>query len=113
MANKLKPETLDSRDAKVIVWPKVLYSHGAWYAYIRIKRHRKYWLVLQQQFAGIGTAEALMSFLEQFHFNAYKLFHLFIVDRKNPMLQTGRNQKHPAYYLDINQQEECDLLSKT
>ncbi len=102
---------LDSWDKKVNVWPSVLYNHGAWYAYIRIKRHDKYWLVLQQQFA-IGNADALISALEQFHMNAYKLFHCFIVDWRNPFLKTGDNQPHPAFYLDINQESEVNILTK-
>lgn len=106
-----KYATLDSRLTQVNVWPEVLYSHGAWFAYIRIKRHNKYWLVLQQQFI-IGDSQVIAAFLQQFHHSAYKLFHCFKVDLDNPFLMTAEQQDHPAYYLDINQEDEVKMLTK-
>lgn len=103
--------TLDSRLPQVNVWPEVLYSHGAWFAYIRVKRHGKYWLVLQQAFI-IGGINDMTSFFAKFHHDAYKLFHCINIDRENPFLLGRNTDNHPNYYLDINQKDEVEMLTK-
>ena len=101
-------ETGDSNDYKNPIWPYYHLLHGNYFSYVRVLRHKKYFLICIRVMLDEGGNGQQMLTFDKFNQIAYRTLIAYKIDPNGPRRTSGG---HPiAELLDVNQESEYDRV---
>ncbi len=100
---------LDSKLKEVKVWPEYIIMDGQYHCYVRIFRHKLYWLLPVRVGAAENNGDMAFNF-DQFNKQCYMVLINWIVDL-NMHIKDGKRGRPIQTFLDINQESESNRIT--